>query len=235
MAAATRVPGWALLSAAASPVLLIGGWLLADAVQPVGYSPMRQTVSVLAGHGGAHRWIMTSALVVVGLLHLVTATGLRCLRPAARIVLVVAGLAALGVAAFPEPAHGSTVRHVACTAVGAVAIAAWPAFVGRLQWAGSAVLGVRASVLVTAVFAVLLLWLVAETRHGDALGLAERLSSSVQICWPFAVALAARRRVRALARGGVPSRDQLSRGAVPSRDQLSRSRQLREARPVPLR
>jgi len=43
------------------------------------------------------------------------------------------------------------------------------------------------------VFVALLGWLLAETRDGSVLGLAERLTSSIQTCWPFIVAVALRR------------------------------------------
>jgi hypothetical protein len=42
-------------------------------------------------------------------------------------------------------------------------------------------------------FVALLGWLLAETRDGSVLGLAERLTSSIQTCWPFTVAVALRR------------------------------------------
>ena len=45
------------------------------------------------------------------------------------------------------------------------------------------------SAAVTAVFLALLGWLVIETQGGSDLGLAERTVSSVQISWPFVVAL----------------------------------------------
>jgi hypothetical protein len=190
-AASSGVARAAVVSSALSPLLLLAGWLIADAVQPARYSPVRQTVSVLAGHGGTDRWIMTAALVAVGCCHLVTVAGLGCLSPSARSVLGVAGLAALGVAACPEPAHGSTSPHLAWTALGAVALAVWPAFVGMSGRSG--VLGRPVSAIATVVFLVLLGWLVAQTRHGTVLGLAERLSCGVQTCWPFVVVVAARR------------------------------------------
>ena len=43
-------------------------------------------------------------------------------------------------------------------------------------------------------YAALLGWLLAETRDGSVLGLAERLTSSIQTCWPFIVALTRRPR-----------------------------------------
>ena len=50
------VPGWAVGTALLAPAVLVGGWLIAGALQPASYSPMRQTMSVLAGHSGTDRW-----------------------------------------------------------------------------------------------------------------------------------------------------------------------------------
>jgi hypothetical protein len=46
---------------------------------------------------------------------------------------------------------------------------------------------------VTAVFVALLGWLFIEARDGSVLGLAERLTSSIQTCRPFIIALTLRR------------------------------------------
>jgi hypothetical protein len=51
----------------------------------------------------------------------------------------------------------------------------------------------RYAAAVTVAFVALLTWLTIETQGGDILGLAERLTSSVQITWPFIVAVALRR------------------------------------------
>ena len=45
------VRGWAIASAALSPVVMIGGWLVAEALQPPSYSPVRSSISGLAGLG----------------------------------------------------------------------------------------------------------------------------------------------------------------------------------------
>ncbi len=187
------VPGWAVISAGLSPVLVIGGWLVADAFQPVSYSPVRETISALAGHGGTDRWIMTGALLLVGGCHLVTAAGLTGVRVAARVLLGIAGLSSIGIAVFPEPVRGSIPQHLAWTALGAVAIAIWPAFTARRTPARPMILSVGGCAAVTAVFVVMLGWLTIQTQGGDDLGLAERLTTSVQTCWPFIVALALRR------------------------------------------
>ena len=43
---------WAIISAGLAPILLTGGYLVADALQPASYSPVRETISVMAGQAG---------------------------------------------------------------------------------------------------------------------------------------------------------------------------------------
>jgi len=185
------VPRWTVVSAGLAPVLATGGWLLADAVQPPSYSPVRQTVSVLAGDSGTDRWIMTWALFLVGVCQFATAAGLAGVRVPARVLLVVAGLSSIGIAVNPEPASGSTPQHLAWTSLGAAAITLWPAFLARRT--SLLVLSGYGCAVVTVVFLVLLGWLVIETQGGGDLGLAERLMFSTDTCWPFVVAIALRR------------------------------------------
>jgi hypothetical protein len=191
------VPNWTFVSAGLSPILLVGAWLVADVRQPGSYSPIRQTISVLAGYAGTDRWIVTGAVFLVGACHLMTALGLSAVRASARVRLTVAGVAAIGIAASPEPVHGTTPQHLAWTSLGAVAIAVWPAFVAQRTSPRPLILSVYGSVTVTATFLALLGWVLVETRGGTTLGLAERLATTVQITWPFIVALAMRRPERA--------------------------------------
>ncbi len=192
------VPWWAVFSGALTPVLLIGGWLAADAVQPASYSPIRQTISALAGATGTDRWIMTGTLFLVGGCYLVTAAGLGGVRAPARTLLAVSGVSTIGIAASPEPASGPTSQHLAWVVLAAVSIAAWPAFAARRLPPRPLVLTGYGSAAVTVVFAALLGWLFIETQGGGNLGLAERLTTSAQACWPFVVALALRRGTPAL-------------------------------------
>ena len=187
------VPWWAVFSAGLAPVLLIGAWLTADAVQPASYSPIRQTISVLAGDAGTDRWIMTATLFLVGSSYLVTSAGLAGVRAPARTLLAVSGLSTIGIAASPEPASGPTPQHLAWTVLSAVTIAAWPALAARRLPPRPLVLSSYGSAAVTVVSAALLGWLFIETKGGGYLGLAERLTTSAQACWPFVVALALRR------------------------------------------
>jgi hypothetical membrane protein len=187
---------WAIISAGLAPILLTGAYLIAGILQPASYSPVRATISVMAGQAGTDRWVMTGGIVLTGGCYLLTAAGLTGVRASARALLIVAGLAGIGIAASPEPARGATPRHLAWTVLGAVTIAVWPAFAARRAAPRPLILGVYGSAAVTAVFVALLGWLLIETRDGSVLGLAERLTSSIQTCWPFIVAVALRRTPR---------------------------------------
>lgn len=185
-------PRWAVISAILSPLVLTVGWLVAGRLQPSSYNPIRQTVSVMAGHIGTDRWVMTAALVGVGVLYLVTAAGLRAVGWPARLMLIVAGFCSFGIAASPEPASGPSPVHLTFTGIGALMIATWPAVAA---WGGPRrhfVLTARGCAIVTASFLAMLAWTVVETHRGSDLGLAERLTASVQTTWPFVVALVLR-------------------------------------------
>ena len=183
---------WAIISAGLAPILLTGAYLTAGILQPASYSPVRTTISAMAGQAGTDRWVMTGGIFLVGGCYLVTAAGLTGVRASARALLAVAGLAGIGIAASPDPARGATPRHLAWTVLGAVTIAVWPAFAARRASPRPLILSVYGSAAVTAVFVALLGWLLAETRDGSVLGLAERLTSSIQTCWPFITAVALR-------------------------------------------
>jgi hypothetical protein len=183
------VPAWAVVSAALQPALLTAGWLVGGALQPAVYSPVRETVSVLAGYGGIDRWIMTDAMLLAGGCYVVTAVGMAALRPAARVLLLVAGLCSVGIAASLEPASGPSALHLAWTTAGAITITIWPAVAG---WRAPPV-SAQGLVVVTVVFAAMLGWVLVEIQGGGALGLAERTTASVQTSWPLLVALLLRR------------------------------------------
>jgi hypothetical membrane protein len=171
---------------------MMAGWLIGDVLQPASYSPTRQTISVLAGRAGTDRWIMTSALSLVGACYLIAGLGLYRLRARPRVVLMISGLAAIGVAACPEPVSGSTPQHLAWTALGEVAIALWPAFVALPLALRPANLSVPVCIAMAGASLGLLVWLAVETQGNEALGLAERVTISVQMMWPFVVAVVLR-------------------------------------------
>ena len=187
------VPGWAIGTALLAPVALVGGWLIAGSLQPAAYSPMRQTMSVLAGHAGTDPWVMTAALLLVGSCQISTGAGLTAVRWPARIVLILTGISTLGIAASPEPATGPTWRHLAFAVSCVVTTALWPVLVARRAPARSRILGASGCATVTVIFAGLSCWLLIAAHDGGAnLGLVERLTSAAQGLFPLVVALALR-------------------------------------------
>jgi hypothetical membrane protein len=188
---ASRIPSWAVASAGAAPLLLAGGLVIAEVLQPPGYSPVRDTISALAAHGATDRWVMTSALAGLGACHVITAAGLRPVRRTGRLVLAGGGLATLMVAAFPQPSEGNSVAHTIAATIAFVGLGAWPAFAGQRQ-AAAPLLSRSSSAVASAVMLGLVVWFAAEL-HGGERGLAERAAAGAQALWPLAVVLTTRR------------------------------------------
>jgi len=168
---------WTVISAAVAPVAVIGGWTWAAARQPPDYDSTGQTISALAASAATDRWIMTTALAVLGICHLVTSAGLTDAGRGARALLAVGGAATVVVACLPQPATG----HVQAAGVGFVALTLWPLL--------SRVPGRRVRCAVTAVLTALLIWFATELGDGSELGLAERFLVAAQAFWPLLVTL----------------------------------------------
>jgi hypothetical membrane protein len=173
---------WVPFSAGLAPTALIGGWMIAAARQRDGFDQVRETISALAAHGADDRWVMTTALAVLGGAHIATAAGLEEAAVGGRVVLAVGGVSAVLVAALPQPSAG----HFPVATVSFVALAVWPALSGLPtvaggRWATVGLLG-------------LLGWLTLELGEGHLLGLSERVVAGAQALWPLAVVLVLKRR-----------------------------------------
>ena len=128
----TAVRRWGVLSGLLAPLLLVGGWTAAAALRPDAYDAARSTISELAALGAPHRWLMTYALVGVGMCHGATAAALRAAALPGRLLLALGGLATVLVAANPLPAGGgSSAAHTASAAAAFGALACWPALAWR--------------------------------------------------------------------------------------------------------
>ena len=173
-----RTPWWGLVSSAAAPVLLIGGWTVAAGRQSGGFDAVVETISAQAAHGADDRWLMTAALAGVGACHLTTALALRSAAVPGRVLLAVGGVGTLLVAAFPLPVGGgSSAAHTAAAAVSFVALLRPAVSVA----AGAVLLGLVGWFFVE---------LVADT---DRVGLSERVAAGAQSLWPLVAAWGARR------------------------------------------
>jgi hypothetical membrane protein len=188
---------WALLSAGIAPIALIGGWAVAGALQPPGYSPVVQTISALAAHGATDRWVMTFALYALGVCHVVTSLGLRIAALPGRAALACGGVATMLVAAFPEPAGGGTsTAHVTAATAAIVALALWPVLASSSGLGRPWVLARVPSAAITVLLLVLGAWFLAELHSGgDQVGLAERVLTGIQALVPLAVTVGVARRL----------------------------------------
>ncbi len=188
------VPWWGLVSSAAAPVLLVGGWTVAARLQPRSFSAVAGTISSLAAEGAASRWVMTAALAGVGTCHIVTGLALRPAAPAGRLILVTGGVATVLVAANPEPAGGGSLPHMVWAAIGFIALTAWPLAARKRGSLSPVALRPAVSAGATGVLLGLLVWFGAElVGGGRQVGLAERALAGSQALWPLAVVLACRR------------------------------------------
>ena len=168
------VPWWGVISSAAAPVLLIGGWTVAAGLQPR-FDPMTGTVSALAAIGATDRWVMSLTFLLVGVCYIVTALALRPARTAGRLILTAGAVAGMMVAANPEHAGGfGSVPHFIWASLGFAGLTLWPA---RAAQRGPAVpWGLRPAVAAAAVAVLfaLLAWFGAELILGGRAGRAGR-------------------------------------------------------------
>ncbi len=188
------VPWWGLASSAAAPILLVGGWTAAAALQPH-FDQVADTVSSLAAPGATDRWVMTLTFLVVGVCYVVTGLALRPARAAGRLILITGAAAGMLVAAYPE--HAGTaypVPHIIWASIGLAGLTTWPA--GAWRRGPAVPWGLRPAVAAAAIalLLALLAWFVAELVTGAGqVGMAERAAGVAQAAWPLAVVLSCRR------------------------------------------
>ena len=200
----TRTPWWVLLAAATAPVLLIGGWSVAERLQPPTYDSVRDTISFLAGRGATDRWLMTVAIAALGACYVVIALGLRAVSTPGRVVLAIGGIGTIFVSALPLPHVGTSQSHGTAAAVGFVALTIWPLATLRRDgpttpWALRTPVGIA----VTAVLIGLVTWFGICLLSHDLVGVSERAAAAAESLWPLIVVLSARalyRSERGLAR-----------------------------------
>ncbi|GAA4399541.1 hypothetical protein GCM10023168_07050 [Fodinibacter luteus] len=186
MSQPTGRPRTAVLSATVAVVALVGGWTWAAALQP-DFDARTETISALAAAATPHRGVMTAALVVTGVAHVVTAWALSPARRTGRWLLAAAGLATLAVAAVPLPSRAeSSAAHTAVATASFLLLGLWPWFAARPG--GPPVLESRvarpAAAVLTASVASLGLGL-----GGPSFGLHERVVAVLTVGWPLVTAL----------------------------------------------
>jgi len=185
------IPWWTVVAAGTAPVLLIGGFFVATAMQPASYNPVRDTISELAERGATDSWVMTSALAGLGLCYLLTALGLQPVGRVARVLLASGGVATLLIAVFRAPSHGYSLAHELAVIAAALTCCTWPLF-GSHRLHPALLLTRTPSIVATGVLLGLAAWYALES-HGALLGLAERCAAAAPPLWLLAVVVTSRR------------------------------------------
>ena len=171
-------------------MLLVGGWTLAAARQRAPYDAAEQTISRLAATTADDRWLMTAALLAVGVCHVVTAAGLTAAATAGRVILALGGVFTVLTAALPLPGAGAA--HVAAAGGAFAALAVWPLWEGPGRGGPGRGGGRVVSYGAAGVLCALVGWAAVAGHTGEQAGLAERAAAAAVASWPFVAALRAR-------------------------------------------
>jgi hypothetical membrane protein len=183
---------WGLWSSLGAPLSLVGGFCWGAARQRAPFDSSVDTISALAAVGADERWIMSTALVLLGACHVLTALALSAARVPGRLVLAAGGLAILVVAAYPLPSQGGSREHFIAAMVAFLCLAVWPLFALRRAVDAPRVLSVAVSVAASGVLLALLGWLVVAMFFAGRVGLAERVVAVGEALWPLVVVLGTR-------------------------------------------
>jgi hypothetical membrane protein len=189
------IPKVAVFSSVLAPVFLIGGWTVAARLQREPFDSISETISALAARDADHRWVMTTALLGVGLCHITTAWNLPAAARLGRITHVLGGAATIAVALFPLPAGATeedALAHTVSAAMAFLALAIWPAL--AISRNSRSVLLTPAGGALGAAFLISLLAWFAIDLMNDAptLGLSERIAAGAQAFWPSVIVLTTR-------------------------------------------
>lgn len=172
-----------------APVLLIVGWTIAADLQPTPFDAVARSISTLAAEGMPYRWIVTIAILGVGVCNILTGLALLPAADGGRLLLIAGGICSMLIAANPQYPQGGSLGHEASSFFCVVIMTLWP--VAAIRRAPDAPLGLRPSVTWAAVVVnlAILLWFTAQLFNGTELGLAERAVTAYQALWPFFVVL----------------------------------------------
>jgi hypothetical protein len=191
-----RVPWWGIASSGLAPVILVVGWTIGADLQPTPFDAVQRSISSLAAVGMPYRWIVTIAILGVGVCNIVTGLALQPAADGGRILLMAGGVCGILIAANPQPPGGGSLAHEVSSLAGTVIMTLWPAAAIRRQPYAPFGLRPRVAWTVVGLNLTLLLWFAAQlfhgtelglVFHGTELGLAERTVTAYQAIWPFVV------------------------------------------------
>jgi hypothetical membrane protein len=168
-------------------VVFPAGLVAAQAAQPT-VDPLSMSLSALAGLAATSRWIMTTTLLLVGLLCVLIAAGLRLVPMPGRLLLGGGGVLLAVAALFPQPVGGgSSPVHMIAGGVAWAGFTTWPlalAFSDRIDRGLR-----RSSAVAVGAILVLLAWFTIELiTSGTWYGVSQRVVFLSLAIWPIRVA-----------------------------------------------
>lgn len=197
-------PAWTLLSSLGAPLFLLAGCIAGALRQPASFDSSVDTISALAALGTPDRWIMSSALVLLGACHIITASGLRAASLLGRAALALGGITTMLVAMFPLPQEGGSFAHFVVATLTFALLAAWPLCALRLGPDAPCCFRPPVAIAATLVLSLSNGWLLWTLSQAPQLvGVAERVAALAEATWPLVVVVL----TRAAPRHGSPLAD----------------------------
>ncbi len=108
-----RVPWWGIASSGLAPVILVAGWTAAADLQPTPFDAVTRSISTLAAEGMPYRWIVTIAILSVGVCNILTGLALVSAADGGRILLIAGGVCSVLIAMNPQHLGGGSLAHEA--------------------------------------------------------------------------------------------------------------------------
>ena len=178
-----------MLTAAASPAVVIGGWTYA-ARDIDDFDSFRNTISALAVPGAPHRRVATAALAVLGGCYVGTAVALDDVPLPGRLLLGLGGALTAVVAGYAQPAPGEAdvPEHTWFAGAAFASLAFWPLLGMRRDVPVLSPAVATTAVAVMTAQAAAFVALIGKPERYE--GLVERVLAATQASWPLVVALA---------------------------------------------